>query len=370
MRVLFVSSGASPAVLAHEPLRALGCSVEWLDFSVACGGQKLGAWARHWPRPGAVAALCARLAAFTPDIVHVSGARQDLMAALIACRTFPKAPIVCERGAVGGLSAFSPLDWAMFRHPRLAAIIVPSRAVINAWAARPLLRRLMRAERCETAPLRRHSPAARGAPPSARASAPCWGSKMAAFVVGTVCAIRPIKNLGFAARAVASMRSARPVAFAVIGAPGDARAMRELVEAGGSRLRLLGMRPGAVSLMPALDAYVSPTRVPGEGFGLAFAEAMACGLPALTMNYGGSAEICEDGSSGFVLPEDLARWTTTLERLAGDGELAERVGEEARKRIARRFSPAAVAEAYLRIYEGAVSGGSAALARSHRGSDR
>ena len=109
--------------------------------------------------------------------------------------------------------------------------------------------------------------------------------------------------------------------------------------------------------MPALDAYVSPTRVPGEGFGLAFAEAMACGLPALTMNYGGSAEICEDGSSGFVLPEDLARWTATLERLAGDGELAQRVGEEARKRIARRFSPAAVAEAYLRIYEGAVSGG-------------
>ena len=369
MRVLFVSSGASPAVLAHAALRALGCSVEWLDFSVACGGQKLGGWARHWPRPGAVAALRARLAAFTPDIVHVSGARQDLMAALIACRTFPKAPIVCERGAVGGLSALSSLDWAMFRHRRLAAIIVPSRAVINAWAARPLLRRLMRAERCEMAP---HAviPPPLAAPAERSRIRAMLGLDDGAFVVGTVCAIRPIKNFGFAARAVASMRSARPVAFAVIGAPGDARAMRELVEAGGSRLRLLGMRPGAVSPMPALDAYVSPTRVPGEGFGLAFAEAMACGLPALTMNYGGSAEICEDGSSGFVLPEDLARWTTTLERLAGDGELAERVGEEARKRIARRFSPAAVAEAYLRIYEGAVSGGSAALARSHRGSDR
>ena len=353
MRVLFVSSGSSPAVLAHAALQTLGCSVEWLDLSLACSGQKLGAWARHWPRPGVVAALSARLAAFTPDIIHVSGGRQDLMAALIACRTFPKAPIVCERGAVGGLNGLSPLDWAMFRHPRLAAIIVPSRAVINAWAARPLLRRLMRAERCETAPYAVIPPPLAAPDERSRLRA-MLGLEEAAFVVGTVCAIRPIKNLAFAARAVASMRSARPVAFAVIGTPGDARAMRELAEAGGSRLRLLGPRPGAVSLMPALDAYVSPTRVPGEGFGLAFAEAMACGLPALTMNYGGSAEICEDGSSGFVLPEDLARWTATLERLAGDGELAQRVGEEARNRIARRFSPAAVAEAYLRIYEGAV----------------
>ena len=81
------------------------------------------------------------------------------------------------------------------------------------------------------------------------------------------------------------------------------------------------------------------------------------------------AEICEDGASGFVLPEDLARWTTTLERLADDGELAARVGEAARKRIARRFSPAAVAEAYLRIYEGAVRAAKAVepLSRSGEG---
>ena len=166
------------------------------------------------------------------------------MAALIACRTFPTPPIVCERGAVGGLNVLIPLNWALFRHPRLAAIIVPSRAVINAWAARPLLRRLMRAERCETAPYAVVPPPLAAPDERSRIRA-MLGLDDAAFVVGTVCAIRPIKNLAFAARAVASMRSARPVAFAVIGAPGDARAMRELAEAGGSRLRLLGPRPGA-----------------------------------------------------------------------------------------------------------------------------
>ena len=211
----------------------------------------------------------------------------------------------------------------------------------------------MRAERCETAPYAVVPPPLATPHERSRIRA-ALGLDDAAFVVGTVCAIRPVKNLAFAARAVAAMRTARPVGFAVIGPPSDARAMRELAEAGGPRLRLLGFHPRAISLMPAFDAYVSPTRVPGEGFGLAFAEAMACGLPALTMNYGGSAEICEDGRSGFVLPEDLARWTATLERLADDGGLARRVGEEARNRIAQRFSPAVVAEAYLRIYEGAA----------------
>ena len=110
MRVLFVSSGNSPAVLSHAALRALGCGVEWLDLAATRGEEKRGAWARHWPRSGAVAALRACLAAFAPDIVHVSGWRQDLMTALIASRTFPTLPIVCERGAVGGLNVFSPLE--------------------------------------------------------------------------------------------------------------------------------------------------------------------------------------------------------------------------------------------------------------------
>ena len=192
----FFSFPRAPVPRSFRPRRVAGARLQLgvARSPAACGGDKRATWARHWPRPKAVAALCARPTAFAPDIVHVSGARQDLMVALIASRTFPKAPIVCERGAVGGLSAFSPVDWVMFRHPapgrRSSCPRAPSSTLGR---ARPLLRRLTRAERCETAPYAVIPPPL--APPGERSRLRAMlGLEEAAFVVGTVCAIRPIRT--------------------------------------------------------------------------------------------------------------------------------------------------------------------------------
>lgn len=67
-----------------------------------------------------------------------------------------------------------------------------------------------------------------------------------------------------------------------------------------------------------------------EGFGIAFLEGMAFGLPAIGINTGGAAEIIEHGVNGFLLdksePKELAKW---LSRLANDRKLLATMGKAA-----------------------------------------
>jgi glycosyltransferase involved in cell wall biosynthesis len=79
----------------------------------------------------------------------------------------------------------------------------------------------------------------------------------------------------------------------------------------------------------AADLYVSPSRE--DSFGLPVAEAMACGLPAITSIHAGVADAIHDGVDGFVLrdPSDAHALATLLERLAADQDLRRRLGEAA-----------------------------------------
>jgi glycosyltransferase involved in cell wall biosynthesis len=77
-----------------------------------------------------------------------------------------------------------------------------------------------------------------------------------------------------------------------------------------SRIRLLGFRSDVSELLGACDALVSPTRY--EAYGIAVAEALARGLPALVSRAAGVAEIYPAELSELLLddpdsPGDLAK---------------------------------------------------------------
>ena len=57
--------------------------------------------------------------------------------------------------------------------------------------------------------------------------------------------------------------------------------------------------PDVLDFYAAADVYVSPSRE--DSFGLPVAEAMACGLPAITSVCAGVADYVHDGVDGFVL---------------------------------------------------------------------
>jgi UDP-glucose:(heptosyl)LPS alpha-1,3-glucosyltransferase len=83
----------------------------------------------------------------------------------------------------------------------------------------------------------------------------------------------------------------------------------------------------------AADVYVSPSLE--DSFGLPVAEAMACGLPAITSVCAGVADFVKDGVDGFVLrePRDARILSQLLETLYNDPALRQRVGEAASQTV-------------------------------------
>ena len=74
-----------------------------------------------------------------------------------------------------------------------------------------------------------------------------------------------------------------------------------------------------------------------EGFGLPVAEALSCGTPVVTSNFGSMAEIAADGGAVLVDPRDDASVTEGLARMLGDEEFHARLRAEAQARPHRSW---------------------------------
>jgi phosphatidylinositol alpha-1,6-mannosyltransferase len=94
-------------------------------------------------------------------------------------------------------------------------------------------------------------------------------------------------------------------------------------------------------LYRAADLFVLCTReVPDqyeiEGFGLAFLEAQACGVPVVGTRTGGIADAVQDGRSGWLIDQDdVGRLTAILSDLMRDPESFRGMGLWARQRVER-----------------------------------
>jgi glycosyltransferase involved in cell wall biosynthesis len=88
-------------------------------------------------------------------------------------------------------------------------------------------------------------------------------------------------------------------------------------------------RPDVLDFYAAADIYASPSRE--DSFGLPVAEAMACGLPAITSVLAGVAEHVSERVDGFVLedPRDSRKLATLIRELADNTALRFKVGEAA-----------------------------------------
>jgi phosphatidylinositol alpha-1,6-mannosyltransferase len=85
------------------------------------------------------------------------------------------------------------------------------------------------------------------------------------------------------------------------------------------------------------DVFAMPSRLDGEGFGIAYLEAGAHGKPVVAGDAGGSREAVEDGISGLLVDAtDPGAVAEALTRLLTDRELAGRLGRNGAQR-ARAF---------------------------------
>jgi glycosyltransferase involved in cell wall biosynthesis len=112
------------------------------------------------------------------------------------------------------------------------------------------------------------------------------------------------------------------------------------------RTAFLGERDDAAAVIAHLDVLVQPSRGP-EGLGRTILEAMACGVPAITVDRWGPRELVADGETGFLVPpDDVEALASRMQALASDRALRVRLGAAARARLRATSDPAALARAF------------------------
>jgi len=106
------------------------------------------------------------------------------------------------------------------------------------------------------------------------------------------------------------------------------------------------LRSAAFAVQPSLAT---------ETFCLAVAEAMAAGTPVIAPSGTAPGALVDHGRTGLLFAAgDAAGLADACARLAGDSELAERMGREARATYEEQFTPEAALEALAALYDRAL----------------
>jgi glycosyltransferase involved in cell wall biosynthesis len=120
------------------------------------------------------------------------------------------------------------------------------------------------------------------------------------------------------------------------------------------RVHFLGFQRNMPELMRAVDAFVFPSRY--EPFGLVLLEALASGLPVVTAQSAGGAEIVTP-RVGFVLQdsEDIPSLSRALTSLFTSSKAERETMSLAARGKALEYSWADMAAGYLRLLEAAAA---------------
>jgi len=76
----------------------------------------------------------------------------------------------------------------------------------------------------------------------------------------------------------------------------------------------------------------------GEGFGLVYLDAMACGKPVIGGAHGGAPEVIEDGVTGYLVQHgDAVQLATSIETLLANPEIGAEMGRRGKQRAENEF---------------------------------
>lgn len=184
----------------------------------------------------------------------------------------------------------------------------------------------------------------------------------AAFRVVTIGWLRWMKGYEDALQAIAALVARGvPVSYQVIGtAPPEDRAepgereriLHTAAELGlHGHVHLSGAATSAdiVGALQGSDALLHPSV--DEGLPNVLIEAMACGVPSVATDCGGTVEALTDGVQGFLVPpRDPDALAAALLRLWRSPELRARMGDAGRATVLARFTLERQHEHYLSVY--------------------
>lgn len=174
-----------------------------------------------------------------------------------------------------------------------------------------------------------------------------WRSRVGRGFFLFVGALRYYKGLSFLIEA--ARISGLPV---VVVGEGEMRA--ELEAAGLANVALVGSVDDAnrAALLQLCHAFVFPSHLRSEAFGVALLEAARAGRALISCEIGtGTSYVNKDGETGIVIPPaDGVALAGAMTRLHRDGALAQRMGQAARERFCNIFSEQPMVNGYIGLY--------------------
>lgn len=156
---------------------------------------------------------------------------------------------------------------------------------------------------------------------------------------------------------VAEKGAASEARLVIVGAGGEAAAVRKTVDALGlaDSVSLAGMREDLLPHYRAADVFILPSIA--EGLSNSMLEAMSCGLAVLASRVGGAREAVAEGENGFLFdPLNRGELKAHIMRFIAEPSLSVRMGERSREVAVSRYSMARVTDDLLDIYAGAGPG--------------
>jgi rhamnosyl/mannosyltransferase len=136
--------------------------------------------------------------------------------------------------------------------------------------------------------------------------------------------------------------------------PEAAALQRQARERGLTNVRFLGhvSDEDKMALLLLCRAFVFPSHLRSEAFGMSLVEAAMCGRPMVSCDIGsGTSYINLDGVTGWTVPpENAAALREAMHRLADAPADAAAMGRAARERFETLFTARRMAEAYATVY--------------------
>lgn len=176
-----------------------------------------------------------------------------------------------------------------------------------------------------------------------------------ALVLCTLANLIAYKGHGDLLRALAPVRDRLPTWRMLCVGQGDSGALTaECMRLGLSgHVIWLGGRHDVPELLGACDIGVLASHE--EGFSNAVLESMAAGLPMIATRVGGNPDAVIDGETGILVPpHDPLALGEAIVHLAADRDLARRMGDAARDRVAHRFSLERCVADYDRLFRAVI----------------
>lgn len=138
------------------------------------------------------------------------------------------------------------------------------------------------------------------------------------------------------------------------GPPEDPTEFARVMESTRHNSRVIHLGSVDHHMLPKLysHAYVFVGPSEREPFGLVFAEALACGLPVISVDAGGPPEIVDEGITGILCPDNsVDSIAEALERILSNQRLRNEMADRARESVVHRFSTEHIAAELLATYE-------------------